>query len=64
VAPSYGATDPHGDWREGWAEVFFDTGAGRPLPEGHPLTDRRAETHRNVEANLGRRNLAPPGAVP
>ncbi len=58
VLAAYAATDSTGDWREGWANVWFDTAAGRPLPEGHPVADRRAATDQNVLANLLRLNLA------
>ena len=58
VPAAYAATDPAGDWREVWADDWFGTGAGQPIPEGHPLTDRRAETDQHVLANLLRLNLA------
>ena len=58
VLAAYAATDPAGDWCEDWAEVWFDKGAGQPLPEGHPLTARRAATDQHVLANLLRLNLA------
>ena len=56
VLAAYAATDADGEWREDWADVWFDTGAGRPLPEGHPLAARRADTDQHVLANLLRMN--------
>jgi hypothetical protein len=44
--------------RVDWAEVWTDTGAGQPLPAGHPLTAKRAEIEQRVLANLLRLNLA------
>ena len=58
VLAAHAATDPAGDWREDRADVCFDTGAGQPLPEAHPLADPRADTDQNVLANLLRMNLA------
>lgn len=51
---------PWTQWRNllSWAEVWTETGAGQPLPEGHALTARRAETDQRVLANLLRLNLA------
>ncbi len=39
-------------------QVWFDRGAGQPLPPDHPLTARRAEIDRKVLANLLRLNVA------
>ena len=58
VLACYAAVDPEGGWREDWAEVWRETGAGRPLPEGHPLAGRRAEVEQQVLANLLRTNQA------
>ncbi len=58
VLAAYAAVDPDGGWDEAWAEVWVDTGAGRPLPEGHELIDRRAQIEERVLANLLRLNLA------
>ncbi|MCZ6850167.1 MAG: hypothetical protein O7F17_00840 [Planctomycetota bacterium] len=60
VLAAYAATDPgpgNGDWSEDWAEVWIETGAGQPLPDGHPLIDRRREIDQKVLANLLRLNL-------
>lgn len=46
------ATDPAGGWSEDSAEVWFDTGAGQPLPAGHPLAAKRAEVNQKVLTNL------------
>jgi len=62
VLAAHAATDPDGEWREDWADEWFDTGAGQPLPEGHPLAARRAATDQSVLANLLRLNLARAGA--
>src|SRR5438105_10218072 len=58
VLAAYAATDPAGGWSEDWAAVWVDTGAGQPLPDGHPLTARRAEIDQQVLANLLRLNHA------
>lgn len=58
VLAAYAATDPPGGWDEAWAEVWTETGAGQPLPDGHALAPRRAETDQRVLANLLRLNLA------
>jgi len=58
VLAAYAAVDPEGGWAEDWADVWRDTGAGQPLPEGHVLAARRAETDEQVLANLLRLNLA------
>jgi hypothetical protein len=34
--------DPEGGWQEGWAEVWINTGAGQPLPDGHALAAKQA----------------------
>lgn len=56
VLAAYAATDPSGDWSEDWAEVWTDSGAGQPLPAGHPLAPKRAEIDQKVLANLLRLN--------
>jgi hypothetical protein len=58
VLAAYAAADPQGGWSEDWAHVWKDTGAGQPLPAGHPLSARRAEIDQKVLANLLRLNLA------
>ncbi|MCA9311138.1 MAG: class I SAM-dependent DNA methyltransferase [Phycisphaerales bacterium] len=57
VLAAYAHTDPAGGWDVAWAEVFEETGAGQPLPEGHSLTDRRAEVEQFILAALLRLNL-------
>ncbi len=47
-----------GDWAKDWAEVWFDTGAGQPLPANFPLISKRAEVDRKVPENLLRLNLS------
>ena len=61
VVAAYGAVDPEGGWREEWAEVWQETGAGRPLAAEHPLGARRAEVDQAVLASLLRLNLARAG---
>jgi hypothetical protein len=61
VLAAYNAADPEGGWSEDWAEVWRDTGAGQPLPAGHPLAARRAEIDGQVLAALLRLNLARSG---
>lgn len=56
VLAAYAAVDPPGGWSEDWAEVWFDTGAGQPLPPDHPLADQRKETDQKILANLLRLN--------
>lgn len=56
VLAAYAATDPEGAWSEDWAEVWRDTGAGQPLPEGHTLAGKRAEVDQKVLGNLLRLN--------
>jgi hypothetical protein len=58
VLAAYAATDPAGDWSPAWAEAWQDSGAGQPLPAGHPQTARRAEVDQAVLANLLRLNQA------
>ncbi len=58
VLAAYAAVDPPGGWSEEWAEVWEETGAGQPLPDGHPLVRKRAEVDQKVLANLLRLNLA------
>ncbi|MCH8151919.1 MAG: class I SAM-dependent DNA methyltransferase [Planctomycetes bacterium] len=57
VLAAYAATDPDGDWSEDWAEVWIETGAGQPLPDDHPLIDRRRQSDQRVLASLLRLNL-------
>ena len=61
VLAAYAAVDPEGEWSEDWAEVWIDTGAGFPLPDGHPLTERRKEIDQLVLGNLLRMNLGRAG---
>jgi hypothetical protein len=61
VLAAYAAVDPEGDWAEDWADVWEESGAGQPLPEGHALAERRAETDGRVLAALLRLNLARAG---
>ncbi len=56
VLAAYAATDPAVGWDPDWAAVFTDTGAGQPLPEGHPLSERRAEVEQLILAALLRLN--------
>jgi len=58
VLAAYAAVDPDGGWSEDWAEVWVQTGAGQPLPEGHALADRRRQIEERVLANLLRLNAA------
>ncbi len=55
---AYAAVDPAGQWSEDWAEVWVESGAGRPLAEGHALAERRREIDERVLGNLLRLNLA------
>jgi len=57
VIAAYAAVDPEGDWDTAWAEVFEETGAGQPLPEGHGLIERREEVEQLILGNLLRMNL-------
>lgn len=57
VLAAYVATDTDGDWSEDWAAVWTETGAGRPLPDRHSHTEKRAEVDQRVLANLLRLNL-------
>lgn len=57
VLAAYAAVDPAGEWEEDWAEVWVETGAGQPLPDGHALAERRKEIDQKVLANLLRMNL-------
>jgi hypothetical protein len=57
VLAAYAAVDDEGDWSEEWAEVWFDSGAGQPLPADHPLAATRAEIDQRVLAHLLRMNL-------
>jgi len=61
VLAAYAAADPDGDWSEDWAEVWEESGAGQPLPDGHPLAERRGETDGRVLAGLLRLNRARAG---
>ncbi|HYE60704.1 MAG TPA: DNA methyltransferase [Phycisphaerales bacterium] len=56
VLAAYAAVDPQGGWQEDWAEVWTETGAGQPLPDGHALAARRAEVEERVLGNLLRLN--------
>ncbi|HYE63528.1 MAG TPA: DNA methyltransferase [Phycisphaerales bacterium] len=56
VLAAYAAVDPQGGWHEDWAEVWVETGAGQPLPEGHALAAKRAEVEERVLGNLLRMN--------
>jgi hypothetical protein len=56
VLAAYAAVDPQGGWQEDWAEVWVETGAGQPLPDGHALTAKRAEVEERVLGNLLRMN--------
>ena len=56
VLAAYAEIDPEGGWSTDWADVWFDTGAGQPLPADHPQSARRAETDQKVLANLLRLN--------
>jgi hypothetical protein len=58
VLAAYAEVDPDGGWCEEWAEVWTETGAGQPLPEGHALAARRSEVDRKVLENLLRLNLS------
>lgn len=57
VLAAYAAIDPEGEWSQDWAEVWIETGAGQPLPEGHAIAERRAEVDERVLGNLLRLNL-------
>ncbi len=61
VLAAYATVDPAGQWSEGWADLWADTGAGRPLPADHPLAERRAEVDQAILANLLRLNFARSG---
>ncbi|MCB1212629.1 MAG: hypothetical protein KDK97_25110, partial [Verrucomicrobiales bacterium] len=56
VLAAYAHTDKAGDWDTSWAEVFEETGAGQPLPDGHDLAERRAEVEQLILAALLRLN--------
>jgi hypothetical protein len=56
VLAAYAAVDPEGGWSSDWADVWFDSGAGAPLGDAHPLIARRAEIDQMVLANLLRLN--------
>ena len=64
VLAAYAAVDPEGGWQEDWAEVWFDTGAGAPPPDDHPLAARRAEVDQTVLGDLLRLNLAAAADAP
>jgi len=57
VLAAYASVDPEGGWDTTWAEVFEETGAGFPLPEGHELEERREEVEQLILGNLLRMNL-------
>jgi hypothetical protein len=61
VLAAYAATDPDGKWSEDWAQVWVESGAGQPLPDGHELTELRKDIDQRVLANLLRMNLARAG---
>jgi hypothetical protein len=56
VLAAYATTDPAGGWQEDWAEVLVESGAGKPLPGGHPLKQRRTEIDQRILENLLRLN--------
>ncbi|MDF1808220.1 MAG: hypothetical protein P1U42_00840 [Phycisphaerales bacterium] len=56
VIAAYAAIDPEGDWSIAWAEVFEESGAGHPLPEGHDLIELREEVEQLILGNLLRMN--------
>ncbi|MCB9835452.1 MAG: class I SAM-dependent DNA methyltransferase [Phycisphaera sp.] len=56
VLAAYAHTDQAGGWDTSWAEVFEETGAGQPLPDGHALSERRAEVEQLILAALLRLN--------
>lgn len=56
VLGAYAAVDPKGGWKEDWAEVWVETGAGAPLPPGHALEKKREEVEERVLGNLLRMN--------
>ena len=56
VLAAYAAVDPEGHWDEAWAQFWFDTGAGTPLPANHELSAERAEVEQKVLGNLLRLN--------
>jgi hypothetical protein len=66
VLAAYAAVDPEGEWLRGWAEAWFDTGAGQPSRHAsangndaeacHRIAARRAEIDQKVLANLLRLN--------
>ncbi|MGB2987190.1 MAG: hypothetical protein WBE26_15070 [Phycisphaerae bacterium] len=61
-SPSTAATDPEGEWSEDWAQVWVDSGAGQPPPDGHDLTELRTDIDQRVLANLLRLNLTRAGS--
>lgn len=56
VIAAYAHVDPEGGWDPSWAEVFEETGAGQPLPDDHPLVERRAEVEQLILGALLRLN--------
>jgi len=58
VLGAYAQVDPEAQWSLAWAEVWQDSGAGQPLPAGHPLAAERADVDQKVLANLLRLNMA------
>jgi type II restriction/modification system DNA methylase subunit YeeA len=56
VLAAYAATDSEGDWSEDWADVWTESGAGLPLPHGHPATADRRHVDESVVSNLLRLN--------
>jgi len=57
VLAAYAAVDPEGDWSPDWAEVWTETGAGRPLPPDPDLAPRRLEIDQRLLASLLRLNI-------
>ena len=58
VLNAYAHADPQGSWSPSMADVFEETGAGFPLPEGHDLAERREEVEQSILGDLLRLNLA------
>jgi hypothetical protein len=56
VLAAYAAIDPEGHWSEDWASLYTETGAGTPLPEGHPQSAARTTTDQKILTNLLRLN--------
>ena len=56
VVAAYAAVDPQGEWDEGWAELWVESGAGVALPPDHPMNAQRGEVDGKVLASLLRLN--------